>query len=196
MPAQISTHATLLHRLADGSDASAWTDFQDRYGELIIGYARRKGAQTADCEDIQQDVLITLTKAMPEFRYDPARGRFRSYLKTIVSRAVFKKFRQKQGEVNLEAIENSPAGADDESETDELWEAEWRQYHLRQAMQTIDVEFNQADRMAFRHYVVGGEEPGKTAELLGITVNQVYKAKSNILKHLGELIAQQVEEEG
>jgi hypothetical protein len=63
-------------------------------------------------------------------------------------------------------------------------------------MQTIDAEFNQTDRLAFRHYVVGGEAPGKTAEVLGITVNQVYKSKSAILKRLGEVIALQVKEEG
>jgi RNA polymerase sigma factor (sigma-70 family) len=196
MSPQVSTHVTLLNRLVDGSDTGAWTDFQARYGELILRFARRRGAQHADSEDVLQDVLISLTRSMPQFSYDPARGRFRSFLKTIVDRAVFKKIRQKHGEIDLDMDKHGSPPGGGETESDAIWEAEWRQYHIRQAMVTIEVEFNQADLMAFRHYVVGGKAPGETAEVLGISINQVYKAKSNIVKRLGELIALQVEEEG
>ena len=196
MGLQVSTHTTLLNRLSDNKDASAWGDFQRRYGELIVGYARRRGVQAADCDDLLQDVLISLTKAMPEFRYDPSRGRFRAYLKTIVSRAVGRKFRQDRPQLSLDTVEMAEHDSGQSTRADEVWEAEWRQYHIRQAMHTIDAEFNQTDRLAFRHYVIGGQPPDKTAEVLGITVNQVYKAKSNILKRMTDLIAQQVEEEG
>ncbi|HWL92153.1 MAG TPA: sigma-70 family RNA polymerase sigma factor [Phycisphaerae bacterium] len=196
MYAQVSTHVTLLNRLVDGSDLSAWTDFHRRYGELIRGFARRRGAQDADCDDVLQDVLVSLTRAMPQFSYDPQRGKFRSFLKTVVDRAVYKKLRQNPPDSSLDAFDGYDAIGEGDGDADAAWESEWRHYHIRQAMQTIDVEFNQSDRLVFRHYVVGGKAPGETAELLGVTINQVYKAKSNILKRLSELIARQVEEEG
>src|SRR5262245_61826293 len=105
MAVQVSTHTTLLNRLADEKDMSAWADFQRRYRELIVSYARRRGLQPADCDDVLQDVLFGLTKALPAFHYDPARGRFRAYLKTIVNRAVGRRFRQKYPERSLDTIE-------------------------------------------------------------------------------------------
>ena len=196
MPVRVSTHTTLLNRLTAGEDTAAWSEFNDRYGELIRGFARRKGLQPADCDDLLQEVLVSLTKSMPGFRYDPAKGRFRSFLKTVVMRAIYRRFRQKRGDVRLEDIGQAADPAGDDSATEEIWEAEWQQYHLRLAMQTIDVEFGEADRMAFKHYAIAGQAPQETAVLLGLTINQVYKAKSNILKRLSELIDEQIKEEG
>jgi hypothetical protein len=44
MPWQTSTtHASLLARLASGSDPSVWQEFHARYAELIHGFARHPG---------------------------------------------------------------------------------------------------------------------------------------------------------
>ncbi len=191
-----TTHATLLARLSDGADPAAWSEFYDRYGELIRNFARPQGLQAADCEDVVQDVVLALTKAMPGFEYDPAKGRFRGYLKTITLHAIYRKSFQKRGQVNLEDIEKTAAAACTDAAVDEQWEAEWRQYHLRQAMRVIEAEFNAADRAAFQRYAVEGGDANETAAELGLSVDQVYKAKSRILKRLGELIEQQVQDEG
>ncbi len=96
-----STHATLLARLRDGEDRAAWQEFCDRYGELIQGFARRRGLQPSDCDDVVQETLLALTKSMPKFHYEPGKGSFRSYLKTIVLHTIFRRSRQKRGEVAL-----------------------------------------------------------------------------------------------
>ena len=188
-----TTHITLLERLSGEGSASAWREFCDRYGPVIRGFARRWGAQPADCDEVVQDVLTALTKAMPGFQYDPAKGKFRSYLKTVTLRALGKKSRQKRGDVSLdEGIHADPEG----SASDEHWEEEWRQYHLRMAMRTIAVEFNGQDRVAFEDYALRGRDAGETAEALGLSVDQVYQAKSRILKRLTQLIETQVKDEG
>ena len=69
MQMQTATHASLLLRLRDDADGGAWNEFLDRYGELIRGFARRRGLQSADCDDIAQDVLLSLSKALPNFQY-------------------------------------------------------------------------------------------------------------------------------
>lgn len=50
---------------------SSWT----ATARLLAGFARRRGLQGADCDDLVQDVLMALVKAMPGFRYDPHKGR-------------------------------------------------------------------------------------------------------------------------
>lgn len=191
-----STHLTLLARLREPTDQAAWRDFCERYGELIRGFARRRGLQTSDCDDVVQDTLLALTKSMPGYEYDPARGSFRGYLKTIVIHIVFRKRRQNPPGMSLETGEAHGLAAAPEQDTDHDWEAEWRRYHLRLAMRTIEVEFNEKDRAAFDTYAVRGCEAGETAGLLGLSVDQVYQAKSRILRRIGELVDTQVREEG
>jgi RNA polymerase sigma-70 factor (ECF subfamily) len=191
-----TTHTTLLSRLATGTDGAAWSEFWDRYGELIHRYARRRGLQPADADEVTQDVLVALSRAMPGFTYDPARGKFRSYLKTIVARAIRRKNDQKRGQVLLEDIEAAAGAPPAADAVDDEWELEWRRYHLRLGMRKVELEFSRLDVAAFQAYAVAGRDSRETAEALGMSVDQVYQAKSRILKRLGELIATQIEEEG
>lgn len=191
-----STHITLLDRVARGEDATAWNEFHERYVDLIRGFARRRGLQASDCDDVAQEVLLSLSKALPGFEYDPAKGKFRSYLKTITLRAVFKKNCQKRGEIDLEHIEEATRAAGRDEAIDAAWEAEWRQYHMRQAMRSISAEFNELDRRAFQSYAVKGKDARATAEELGMSLDQVYQAKSRIVKRLGALIETQIQDEG
>lgn len=191
-----STHISLLARLAESVDADAWSEFQGRYGELIIGFGRRFGLQQTDCDDIAQEVLMALSQSMGDFRYDPAKGRFRSFLKTLTTRMIFRNLRQKQAsgvQLSIEAAEMI-GGGDEQLEA--LWEAEWQRYHIRQAMSRLAAEFNEQDRMAFTHYAMQGWSAGETAKALDMSPEQVYQAKSRILKRLSGLIAEQVADEG
>lgn len=196
MPHQLTTHETLLARLDGKSDSQAWRDFCDRYGELIRRFALRQNLQPADCDDVLQEVLITLTRSLPEFQYDPAKGRFRAYLKTVVLRAVFKRFRQKRGEGPLVDIERAVTRLAADPDTEEVWEDEWRRHHMRLAMKTIVTEFNATDVAAFETYVGQQVAAQETAQRLGISIDQVYQAKSRIMKRLGQLIENQTNEEG
>ena len=196
MIAQSTTHATLLARLTDGKESAAWDEFCLRYGDLIRGFARRQGLNPEDGEDIVQDVMVKLVQAMPGFTYDPARGKFRSYLKTVVLRAIFQRFSKKRGLRTVEDIESAADAATHDGDVEQRWETEWRRYHLRQAMRVIEPEFSPKDLAAFQAYAVDGKDAQVAAEALGITANQVYQAKSRILKRLGEVIEQQVTDEG
>ncbi len=145
-----TTHVTLLARLSDGVDPSAWSEFHRRYGDLILGFARRYGLQSVDCEDVAQEVLMALTKSMPDFQYDPAKGKFRSFLRTLTVRTIFRRIRQKQAS-------------------------------------EVQCDIETAD---------GGASSDDATEALEMSLDQVYQAKSRILKRLTALIAEQVADEG
>jgi len=194
--AQSTTHKTLLDRVAAGSDPGAWPEFCARYEELIRRFALRRGVMGPDGDDVVQDVLLALTKAMPGFEYDPAKGKFRSYLKTVVIRTILKKSREKFGEVALETLEEATRAASDDAELDELWEQEWRQQHLRRAMRMVESEFNANDVACFKAYVVNGEDASAVGESLGYSAAQVYQCKYRMMERLRAVIAAQVEDEG
>lgn len=70
------TRASLLVRLRDPRDASAWTQFVEVYAPLVYGYARKQGLQDADAADLSQEVLRAVAGAVSHLEYDPAAGRF------------------------------------------------------------------------------------------------------------------------
>src|SRR6516165_2258403 len=80
------TRASLLVRLRDPRDGSAWGEFVELYAPLVFGYARKQGLQDADAADLAQDVLLAVAGSVGRLEYDPARGAFRNWLFTIVRR--------------------------------------------------------------------------------------------------------------
>jgi RNA polymerase sigma-70 factor (ECF subfamily) len=186
------TRASLLARLSADVDRSVWLEFFEQYAELILGFAKARGLQHSDCEDVLQNVLVSLVHAMKGFRYDPARGSFRGYLLTVVSRAVSQQLRQKRGEGALPEGAQLPVEPADA----EAWELEWRRHHVRRAMRIVEREFSEENVQAFTGYVINGLPAQQVADGLGLSIEQVYQAKSRILKRLSTTIEQQRRDEG
>ncbi|MHC5115103.1 MAG: sigma-70 family RNA polymerase sigma factor [Planctomycetota bacterium] len=189
----LSTHATLLARLGDEANAAAWGEFYARYADLIRGFARRRGLQRADCDDVVQEVLLTLTRAMRTFEYDPRRGRFRGYLKTLTMRAISRRSRQDRPTRPL--LANGEAAVDPAT-AETAWEDEWRRHHVRRALTMLESEYNARDRLAFAEYALAGRSPAEVAAALGMSVDQVYQVKSRVMRRLTAVIAGQVADEG
>ena len=82
------TSYTLLTRVRDVSDQQAWQEFVECYAPKIFLWCRRFHLQESDASDVTQEVLVKLVGAMQSFVYDPARGSFRGWLKTITTNAV------------------------------------------------------------------------------------------------------------
>ncbi len=196
MLASSTTHVSLLARLSDRTDMAAWREFSDRYGELIRTVGRRRGLQAADCDDLVQDVLVSLCKAIESFEYAPEKGRFRAYLKTITLHAITRILRQRSATAALGTLEPLVDPGSGDAAHDGVWEEEWRAHHVRRAMQIIAVEFAAPELRAFQRYAVDGADAQSVAEALNLSVNQVYKAKSRILKRLAGLVREQVDDEG
>ena len=62
--------------LCDPASEEAWSEFAGVYRPLVIRVARAKGLQHADAEDLAQDVLATVGRAIESFDPD-ADGSFR-----------------------------------------------------------------------------------------------------------------------
>ncbi len=196
MSYHVSTHASLLARLSEGADAPAWDEFHARYRDLIRGFALRRGLQAADAEDVVQEVFLALAQALRTFEYQPEKGRFRGFLKTIAIRVLGKRFARERAGLGQTAAEHMIEAAPDESAHEDDWEVEWRQHHLRTAMERVRAEFRGSDLRAFQLLTGGPRDARSVAAELGISVDSAYQAKSRILKRLRELVGEQVEAEG
>lgn len=126
----IPTRQTLLSRLKDWNDGDSWQEFFDTYWKLILQTALRAGLNQTEAEEVVQETLITVSKAIREFRYDPGRGSFKGWLRTTTVWRIRDRLRRSQKEqMTAQAVLLSaetaagPLFADDDIESD--WDSGW-----------------------------------------------------------------------
>lgn len=191
----LATRASLLLRLkSDGPQREvAWRDFHGRYGPVIASYARAMGVRRQDIDDVVQDVLMGFYAATPEFNYDPARGRFRSYLRTCVWRKIQRR------------MEKLPMRTSDALEwigtADRTWDEIWESHALHRALAKVRDRYDRRpDRrktfLAFEMYSMLGRPADEVATELGISVASVHAAKSRVSRAVAKLARTLAEAEG
>ena len=128
----ITTRVSLLSRVRDPRDSEAWTRFEATYGDLIVRYARARGLSFHDALDARQIVLARLATVLRGFHYDPARGRFRTYLGAVVRSVVFRLAScPKPAPARLDGVWEGPEPAAGEAEAEAEAEAAWDRESVR-----------------------------------------------------------------
>src|SRR5262245_57939085 len=132
--------------------------------------------------------MVKLTQKLPHFVYDPTRGRFRSWLKTVVRHAIadFVAERQKGETVsNFEAYERlsaAPAQDDLDQELEEEFDKELLEVAKQRVRQRVDPKTWECFRLLTEEGLTGRE----VAARLGMKVANVYHDKSRVLEMLKE----------
>ncbi len=190
------TSASMLLRLrADGTldRQVGWNDFSKMYGSVIAGFARNAGAKPQEVDDILQDVMLGFFKQSRVFEYDPAKGRFRGYLKRITLNAIRDRYRRKRPIVGLPESYDPPAG---ESELNAAWDREWTEHLLRRALEKVKTNIQPKTLEAFERYGVRGEPVASVAKDLDMSEASIRHAKMRVLDQMRQEIAIMRADEG
>jgi len=164
----------------------AWDQFSARYAPIIGSFARRLGAKPQDVDDVVQDVLLGFFLKSPTFVYEPAKGRFRGYLKVCTYRALQKRVGQ------AAKLNGKPLDAIDPEEmaVEQVWNDVWEQQQLRLALEEVRDTMGQSKTFrAFEMYVVFDQPAQSVADKLDMHLNSVYRAKEQITRLLQEKVA-------
>lgn len=82
----------LLDQIRQGDDR-AWAQFVERYRGRLFAYARQQLGQSADAEDIVQEVFINFIRALNTYRGDSS---VESFLFVILRRKIISEYRKKK----------------------------------------------------------------------------------------------------
>jgi RNA polymerase sigma-70 factor (ECF subfamily) len=188
------TSKSLLQRLAAGSDQEAWDRMHKLYSPWIHRWGTRAGLQQHDADDLVQDVMRELVRAMPRFEYKSERGMFRSWLKTIFVNRM-RVFRRRRTPIPIGGGDDDREGdvlaqlADGKSDLSQAWDQEYDRELIDRLMALVEPEFESITWKAFKLVTIGGAGPAKAALDLGMTPNAVYQAKHRVLSRMREELA-------
>lgn len=185
------TRASLLIRVRDPADQAAWHEFVEIYRPVILRLARKKGMQEADAEDVAQQVLVAVAKAVEQRGHDPQRAKFRTWLgrvahNTILNALTRGKPDRGSGDSALRAVLNqheSHTGPDSD-----LLRLEYRREVFRWAATQVRKEFHQATWDAFWLTTVEGRAVEVVAEELAKNPGSIYAARSRVMRRIQEKV--------
>ncbi len=177
------TPKSLLLRLCDVNDHESWHLFFAIYSPVLREYFQRRGLQVADCDDLVQEVLASVVKAMRESRYDSTKGRFRAWLGTVAANRLSNFFRGRARYANLvKAAPEEFSYIDPDSDWVELFS----KHLFRVACERIKHLFELNTWECFQLTWMNGIPAKEAAQRLGIPIHSVYVNKSRVLQRLRE----------
>lgn len=188
-PADVATNPTIFLRLRQADPVGrelAWSDFVDRYAWRIAAFARRLGVREQDVDDVVQEVVLGFFVKSPTFVYDPAKGRFRGYLKVCAYHAIARHLERQNRSQGTPLEQVNP----DDLAVEAIWQDVWEQQLLRIALtQVREASGETRTFRAFELHVMLDRPAAEVAETLGMHINSVYRAKDEVTAALRRRLA-------
>jgi RNA polymerase sigma-70 factor (ECF subfamily) len=197
------TNQEILERLRmQQMDEDAWRTFFGNYHPVLFRWARRKGLPESDADELTSRVLQRLVELMrhkeaqQRFQYDPQRGRFRGFLRTLLSHAIIDFAREKNRVAAPQGTGDSTFGemlaqhpdphdpVDVAAELEEQWEQDWQRF--QQALANTRATVSAKDWDAFRLTTLEGRPVTEAAAALGLSLSVVYNARYKVKHALRE----------
>jgi RNA polymerase sigma-70 factor (ECF subfamily) len=201
--ASVPTRQSLLLRSKQWDDADVWLEFFETYWELIYNVARKAGLNDAEAQEVVQETVIAVARKIGEFKTDPRRGSFKSWLLGQARWRIGDQFRARAREARL--FDESPAlPSGEDTGTEQLhrfadpagdrlevvWNDEWEQHVLRTALERVKARVSVKQFQLFDLHVRQGLSVAETARAVGTTLAAVCMAKSRV----GRLLRREVKQ--
>ncbi|MBO5959165.1 MAG: sigma-70 family RNA polymerase sigma factor [Lentisphaeria bacterium] len=184
-----TTKKSLLEAIQRGDEIS-WAEFYATYRNLILLRGRDYHLTDTELEDLCQTVVIDFFKMGKKFKYDPAKGRFRDYLRRVISHNALDIIRKRRKTEPLTENIDLP----DPDSRSRNWDTEWHLHILTQALAVLRTQIELVTYQAFELYALKNRSAEDVAKFLGININMVYVAKSRAMQKLKPIIQKLKEE--
>ena len=192
------TRASLLLRLRRHDDVESWNEFVEIYQPLIFRMAERCGLQEADANEVVQEVLARVARAVSNWKSSGNQGSFRNWLKCVTKNLVIQFFRDRrrfpqtsdQSDVRR-LVEGKPAPQDD----DHWFALELQRQYFAWAARRFKDRFEPTTWAAFWRTTVEDEPIEHVAQQLGVSRGAVYIARSRVMSKLRVAIEKKIQQD-
>ncbi|MEZ6061576.1 MAG: sigma-70 family RNA polymerase sigma factor [Planctomycetaceae bacterium] len=193
IPSPPETRASLILRLPDVADVAAWDEFVSIYGPVVFRIARRLGLQAADADDLVQEVFTAVARSVSDWLDRTDRGTFRAWLSRIAKNVAVNFLTRRatrslgaDGEHAKRLLDGIAANNGPLSDDFDL---EYRREVFRRAAEQVRSVVSETTWEAFRMTHIDGISVANAAEQLGMSVGNVYIARSRVMARLKELVS-------
>jgi RNA polymerase sigma factor (sigma-70 family) len=184
---EYKTRYTLLQKVKDQQDEQSWAEFVNYYRRYIYAIIMNMQLPHHDCEDLSQAVLLKAWKKLPEFKYDPGKGKFRGWITTVTKNTVRdfydKKNRSKESTTKDGDTALMSRNMVSLPDIDDIAEKEWQTFMSRMAWENVEGSLAPKVRETFIR-LLKGDDVKTIADALEIAENTVYQYKSRVQKLL------------
>ena len=183
------TPRTMLAKMAadtDGISESDWTKLFDLYQPAVRAYAESVGAKM-DSDDVAQEVFVKLVEVVRSGSYKPEKGRFRSYIATMIRNVVINNFHKAEVREAGQRIYNDVEQAVP-PETVAILDAKWRLALRRAAVEHVLTRTALAAKSKdiFRAYVIDERPIDEVAAKFGVSRNLVSQIKTRVERMIAD----------
>lgn len=193
MPGFPTTRHSLLVRLRDSANHEAWDEFVLVYSPAIYRFARKRGLQHADAQDLAQTVLSAVAQRVADWQPDADRARFRTWLARIASNQTITMFRRRKPDAARGGTTAVAVLNEQEAPATDL-ELNCRREAFRVLARKVRAEFEEATWQAFWMTAVEGASVEEAASSLARSAGAIYTARSRIIRRLQELARSEADE--
>ena len=186
MPEFPETSESLIVRVRDPLNQTAWDQFEQLYRPVIFRIARAKGLQHSDALDLVQQVLMSVAAAIGRYEKQSGGIRFRNWLNRVTRNAILKALSRGPrdlaagGSQILDVLNEVPA----DDPTDALIELEYRREVYVRAAARVRGEVQEETWLAFEATVLQEVSIEAAAKRFGMSTGSIYAARSRIMRRL------------
>ncbi len=192
----ITTDPSLLRKLRDPTDDSAWSDFVELYQPVIHRLLTQKGLSPPDAEDVTQQIFLSISKALTERPHDFERAKFRTWLNRVVRNAALNAMRRTRQDFGVGGTDQVSMLQEihcDENDS-KLFEDEYEREVFRKASRLVEAASDPVTWEAFYRTCVLNESIEEVAASLNKQIGSVYAARSRIVKRIKKEVEQMMGE--
>lgn len=186
MTLETTISSSLLVRLRAG-ERDAWQRIVTTYGPVVHRRCRRKGLETADADDVTQEVFRAVSTGIGQFRREQAGESFEAWLAGIVRHKLADHYRQRErmvgadgGSTARQRLEQLP----DTFDADGWGPSELQRDVVRRIADLLRVDFEERTWRAFWLTCVDGKATHEAADSLRMTPGAVRNARSKVRQRL------------
>ena len=176
-----TTHPSVVRNLRNGK-SEAWNRFFEIYAPLIRLHGKDCGIDEDSLDDLVQNVMLSVFKQSKRFVYDPARGRFRDYLRMIIRARANDFFRELYREER--AVRAVP---EMECQLDNLYAAEWEEHVRRESLKKLREISSARHFQIFHMAVIQNRDPKELAAFFRMPRATLYSIRSRMEAKLREI---------